>query len=146
MRLRNAETAKGSSFRIQGVAQEDSRMEPQTVWVRDSARRRQCRQAHRRGGHRSAGLVRDRPVHISGDDGEQRRPWLGRTTYLLKVGDGVNAAEKTLALNLQLGERGLRAAEIGDEVRRIQSLRMLLNELLQGSSASACWPGSPGWA
>ena len=55
-----------------------------------------------------------------------------RATYLLKAQPDANPAEKTLGLNLALSDRGLRASEIGEEVRRIQSLRMLLNELLQG--------------
>ena len=56
----------------------------------------------------------------------------GRTIYLLKVQPDASPTEKTLGLNLALNDRGLRANEIGEEVRRIQSLRMLLNELLQG--------------
>ncbi len=131
VRPRGAETRGTTSFRIEGVAQEDTRLDPQTVWVRDL-----------RGGRAVKltviGVVDPRASFGIGlftseaSLAESGAPPPGRTTYLLKVADGVAAAEKALALNLQLGERGLRAAEIGEEVRRIQSLRMLLNELLQG--------------
>ena len=63
---------------------------------------------------------------------ESGAPPPGRTVYLLKVQPDASPTEKTLGLNLALNDRGLRASEIGEEVRRIQSLRMLLNELLQG--------------
>jgi putative ABC transport system permease protein len=43
----------------------------------------------------------------------------------------VSAAEKTMGLNLSLGQQSLRASEIGEDVRRILGLRMLLNDLLQ---------------
>src|ERR671932_291201 len=41
-------------------------------------------------------------------------------------------AALALGLNISFGDRGVRASAIGEEVRQIQSLRDLLNQLLQG--------------
>jgi putative ABC transport system permease protein len=130
VRPRGAEP-RGSAFRIDGVAQEDTKLRPTPLWVRDT-----------RGGRAVKltviGVLDPRASFGTGlftsasSFAESGAPVAGRTVYMLKLADGANPAEVALALNLSLNARGLRAGEIGEEVRRIQGVRMLLNDLLQG--------------
>ncbi|HYU18096.1 MAG TPA: FtsX-like permease family protein [Chloroflexota bacterium] len=123
--------AVGSGFRIDGVFQEDASMQPLPVWVRDT-----------RGGQSIKltviGVLDPRASFGNGlftsaaSFAESGAPPPARSTHFLKLQPDVGAADTTRALNLALSDRGLRASEIGDEVRRIQGLRMLLNELLEG--------------
>jgi putative ABC transport system permease protein len=130
VRSRDVEPAPIPIFRLSGPFREDARFEPTTVWVRDT-----------RGGRATrltvigvldpratfgVGFFTSSQTFASSDVPPPTR----RTTYL-RVQPGVSAAEKTLGLNLSLGQQNLRASEIGEDVRRILGLRMLLNDLLQ---------------
>ena len=131
VRARTAEPGRGPNFRIDGVVQEDRAMPALPVWVRDT-----------RGGRATRltiiGVLDPRATFGAGlltsaaTFAESGAPGPNRITYLLKVQPDASPGEKTLGLNLAVNDRGLRASEIGEEVRRVQSLRMLLNELLQG--------------
>ena len=131
VRPRAAEPGPGTGFRIAGVAQEDTRMPALPLWVRDTRGGRSVKRT-------VIGVLDPRASFGTGlftsaaTFADSGAPAPGRTTYLLKVEPGANPTEKSLGLNLSLGDRNLRATEIGDEVRRIQGLRMLLNQLLQG--------------
>jgi putative ABC transport system permease protein len=54
-----------------------------------------------------------------------------RTVHYLRVVPDVNPGAVSTALNVGLGPQGIRASEIGEDVRRIVGLRSLLNQLLQ---------------
>ncbi|MDP8923992.1 MAG: FtsX-like permease family protein, partial [Chloroflexota bacterium] len=130
VRPRQAEPLPGSLFRLDGVAKEDRTMPPLPVWVRDP-----------RGGKAVEltiiGVMDPRATFGPGLFTAQSTfaaagaPPPQRATAYLRVEPGVSATEKTLALNLGLQDQGLRASEIGEDVRRILGLRMLLNDLLQ---------------
>jgi hypothetical protein len=55
-----------------------------------------------------------------------------QTTYYVKSGDGVTPEALALGLSSSFQAQDLRVSAIGEDVRRIQSVRSLLNELLQG--------------
>ncbi|MCC7104581.1 MAG: FtsX-like permease family protein, partial [Chloroflexi bacterium] len=55
-----------------------------------------------------------------------------RTAYYIKAADGVAPESLALGLSASFQAQGLRASAIGEDIRRIQSVRTLLNELLQG--------------
>jgi putative ABC transport system permease protein len=55
-----------------------------------------------------------------------------RAAYYLKGRADTDPRQLALGLNLAFAEQGLRASAIGEEVRQIQSVRDLLNQLLQG--------------
>jgi putative ABC transport system permease protein len=130
VRSRDVEPAPIPIFRLDGVYREDTRFEPATVWVRDTRGGRAVkltvigvldpRATFGNGLFTSATSLADAGV-----------PPPTRTTTYLRVRPDVSAAEKTLALNLSLGAQNLRASEIGEDVRRILGLRMLLNHLLE---------------
>ena len=130
VRSREVEPAPIPIFRLGGVFREDARFEPTTVWVRDTRGGRTVkltvigvldpRATFGNGLFTSAATLADAGV-----------PPPTRTTTYLRVRPDVSAAEKTMGLNLSLGQQSLRASEIGEDVRRILGLRMLLNDLLQ---------------
>ena len=130
VRARDVEPAPIPIFRLAGVFREDTRFEPTPVWVRDT-----------RGGRTVKltviGVLDPRASFGNGlftsatTFAEAGVPPPTRTTTYLRVRPDVSAAEKTLGLNLSLGQHNLRASEIGEDVRRILGLRMLLNDLLQ---------------
>lgn len=53
-------------------------------------------------------------------------------TYYLTVAPGQQPRQAALGLTRSFSDRGLTAVVLGEELRTIQSLRLLLNELLQG--------------
>jgi putative ABC transport system permease protein len=130
VRPRQAEALPGGLFRLDGVVKEDRAMPPLEVWVRDQ-----------RGGAATKvtviGVLDPRATFGFGlfTSPETLRatgaPPPPRVVSYLRVRPGASAAEKALGLNLGLQERGVRATEIGEDVRRILGLRMLLNDLLQ---------------
>ena len=130
VRSRDVEPAPVPIFRLDGVFREDARFHPTPVWVRDIRSGRAIkltvigvldpRATFGNGLFTSAATFADAGV-----------PPPTRTTSYLRVRPDVSAAEKTLGLNLSLGQQSLRASEIGEDVRRILGLRMLLNDLLQ---------------
>jgi putative ABC transport system permease protein len=130
VRSREVEPAPIPTFRLDGMFREDARFEPATVWVRDT-----------RGGKAVKltviGVLDPRATFGNGlftsaaTFADAGVPPPTRTTTYLRVRPDVSAAEKTLALNLSFGQQSLRASEIGEDVRRILGLRMLLNDLLQ---------------
>jgi putative ABC transport system permease protein len=61
-----------------------------------------------------------------------RAPEPQRVSYYLKARPEADPRALALALNLELAPRGGRASAIGEEVRQIQTIRELLNQLLQG--------------
>jgi putative ABC transport system permease protein len=143
VRSREVEPAPLPVFRLSGLFREDTRFEPTTVWVRDT-----------RGGLATKltvigildpratfgnGLFTSAATFASADV-----PPPTRTTTYLRVRPDASAAEKTLGLNLSLGPQNLRASEIGEDVRRILGLRMLLNELLQAFIAVGLLAGIAG--
>jgi putative ABC transport system permease protein len=130
IRSRDVEPAPIPVFRLAGLFREDVRFAPTPVWVRDTRGGRTVkltvigvldpRATFGNGLFTSASIFADASV-----------PPPTRTTTYLRVRPDVSAAEKTLGLNLSLGQHSLRASEIGEDVRRILGLRMLLNDLLQ---------------
>jgi putative ABC transport system permease protein len=130
VRARDVEPAPIPIFRLSGVYREDTRFEPMSVWVRDT-----------RGGRTVKltviGVLDPRATFGNGlftssaSFAAAAVPPPTRTTTYLRVRPDVSAAEKTLGLNLSFGQQSLRASEIGEDVRRILGLRMLLNDLLQ---------------
>ena len=128
---RPSDPARPVGFALGGVAQEDATMSPLDVWLRDTRGGRSIKLT-------VVGVVDPRATFGTGlftsaaSLADSGAPPPGRTTYFLKTAPGVSAAEKTIGLNLALVDRGLRASEIGADVARIQNLRMLLNQLLQG--------------
>ncbi|MFN8635708.1 MAG: FtsX-like permease family protein [Chloroflexota bacterium] len=130
VRSRDVEPAPIPTFRLTGVYREDVRFEPVSVWVRDT-----------RGGRAVKltviGVLDPRATFGNGlftsakTFSDAGTPPPTRTTTYLRTRPDVSAAEKTLAVNLTLGASSLRASEIGEDMRRILGLRMLLNQLLQ---------------
>jgi putative ABC transport system permease protein len=130
IRSREVDPPPFPSFRLGGVYREDTTFAPTAVWIRDTRGGRAVkltvigvldpRATLGNGLFTSAASVADAGV-----------PPPTRTTTYLRVRPDVNATEKTLALNLSLGPQNLRASEIGEDVRRILGLRMLLNQLLE---------------
>lgn len=144
VRPRQSDPLPNAFFQLDGVVKEDRAMSPLGVWLRDP-----------RGGPAVKvtviGIMDPRATFGAGIYTSQAtfgtagadEPSAGasvasagmpspqRSTAYLRVQSGTSAAEKTLGLNLGLQERGLRASEIGEDVRRILGLRMLLNDLLQ---------------
>lgn len=130
VRSREVEPAPIPIFRLSSPFREDTRFQPTTVWVRDT-----------RGGNAvklTVIAVLDPRATFGnglftspGTLAAAEMPPPTRTTTYLRVRPDVSATEKTLALNLSLGAQSLRASEIGEDVRRILGLRMLLNQLLQ---------------
>jgi putative ABC transport system permease protein len=55
-----------------------------------------------------------------------------RLTYYLKAREGIDPSALALGLGLSLGDRGMRATALGEEVRRLHQVRTLLSQLLQG--------------
>jgi putative ABC transport system permease protein len=130
VRSRDVEPVPIPSFRFSGPFREDARFEPTTVWVRDTRGGRTVRLT-------VIGVLDPRATFGNGlftsteTFAQAGVPPPTRTTTYLRVRPDVSAAEKTLGLNLSLGQHNLRASEIGEDVRRIMGLRMLLNDLLQ---------------
>jgi putative ABC transport system permease protein len=130
VRSRDVEPVPLPIFRLGGVYREDATFAPTPVWIRDT-----------RGGRAVKltviGVLDPRATFGNGlftssaSVAEAGVPPPNRTTTYLRVRPGVSATEKTLALNLSLGGQSLQASEIGEDVRRILGLRMLLNQLLE---------------
>jgi putative ABC transport system permease protein len=129
--LRNVEPGRPGGFRIDGVYHGDTGMDPQTLWIRDT-----------RGGRAmkltvigvldpraliGTGLYTSAATHAASG-----APQPGRSTYFLTLAEGRDVAETVSELNALLIDRGLRASQIGEEVGRIQTIRSLLSQLLQG--------------
>ena len=55
-----------------------------------------------------------------------------RIAYYLKARPGLDPTSLAVGLNLSLNEQGLRASAIGEETRRMNELRTLVGQLLQG--------------
>ncbi|MGE3271801.1 MAG: FtsX-like permease family protein, partial [Chloroflexota bacterium] len=130
VRSREVEPGPMPIFRLEGAYREDTQFAPVSVWVRDT-----------RGGRAVKltviGILDPRATFGSGlftspaTLAAAALPDPTRTATYLRTAPGVNAAEKTLGLNLSLASQNLRASEIGEDVRRILGLRMLLNDMLQ---------------
>jgi len=130
VRSRDVEPAPISIFRLAGAYRENLRFAPASVWVRDT-----------RGGKAVKltviGVLDPRATFGSGlftSPGTLAAadlPAPSRTASYLRTAPGEIAAEKTLGLNISLAASNLRASEIGEDVRRILGLRMLLNDMLQ---------------
>jgi putative ABC transport system permease protein len=128
---RQVDPSLSSGFRFADLYQDDVRFAPRELWARDE-----------RGGQAlmltvigvldsrvsfGAGLYTSgATLNLAGARPPQR------AAYYLKARPGGDPSALALGLNLALGDRGLRATATGEEVRRIQSVRALLNELLQG--------------
>lgn len=130
VRSREVEPAPIPTFRLVGAYREDTSFAPVTVWVRDT-----------RGGKAVKltviGVLDPRATFGSGLFASPATlaaaglPAPSRITNYLRTSPDVTAAERTLALNIALAPSNLRASEIGEDVRRILGLRMLLNDMLQ---------------
>jgi putative ABC transport system permease protein len=127
---RDLDGSLSTAFRFASLFQDVTRFQPIDLWVRDE-----------RGG-RSAKLtvvgVLDARVSFgpgvyanAGTFESAGAPLPQRVVYYFKASPWVQPEALVLGLNISFGDRGLRAATIGDEVRRVQSVRELLNELLQ---------------
>jgi putative ABC transport system permease protein len=106
----------GSSFSLRGVSREDRSMRPQSVWVRDP-----------RGG-RSVKLTIIGVVDALALTGN---PLPAPRAYYLRLDEGTVPRQAALGLSLSLGAQGLQVVPLGEEVRRVQSIRVLANLLLE---------------
>jgi putative ABC transport system permease protein len=120
-----------TGLRLAGVFQGEERFDPFELWVRDD-----------RGGTPArlivigvmdprvsfpAGIYTSQPsLQTAGS----RPP--DRASYYLKARPDGDPATLALGINISLPDSGVRASAVGEDVRRIQSVRVLLNELLQG--------------
>ncbi|HEX2173973.1 MAG TPA: FtsX-like permease family protein [Dehalococcoidia bacterium] len=118
-------------FALQGAAREDPALTPIVLWLRDP-----------RGGP---------PLRIEVIGVLDRRASLGEgiyltpatlqsagwaappaRTYYLKLAPGQAARPVVLGLGRSFGGQGLTVTVLGEELRTVQGIRLLLNELLQG--------------
>ena len=128
---REVDPSLSGGFRFADLYQDDSHFAPQELWVRDERAGQAVKLT-------VIGVLDPRVsfgagFYTSGATFElagARPPQ--RAAYYLKARPGGDPSALALGLNLALGDRGLRATATGEEVRRIQSVRALLNELLQG--------------
>ncbi|MFN8522481.1 MAG: FtsX-like permease family protein [Chloroflexota bacterium] len=137
---RTSEPDRPRSFRIDGVWQGDQAMSALTVWIRDT-----------RGGRaiplRVIGVLDQRVAMGNGLlTSSQTHALTGapsppRATYFLRTSEKVLPADAVARANQSLTELGLRATEIGDEARKIQMIRTLLTQLLQGFIATGLLAG-----
>ena len=128
---REVDPSLSGGFRFADLYQDDSHFAPQELWVRDERAGQAVkltvigvldpRVSFGAGLYASAATF-----ELAGARPPQR------AAYYLKARPGEDPSALALGLNLALGDRGLRATATGEEVRRIQSVRALLNELLQG--------------
>jgi putative ABC transport system permease protein len=118
-------------FRFADLFQGDTRFKPTPVWARDE-----------RGGSAveltvigvldprvsfGPGLYTGQPsIALAGAPAPQR------VVSLLKTRPDGDPTSLAIGLNASFGDRGVRASALGEEVRRIHSVRGLLNEILQG--------------
>ncbi|MCC7371931.1 MAG: FtsX-like permease family protein [Chloroflexi bacterium] len=129
-RSREVEPAPIPTFRLAGAYREDAQFPPTTVWVRDTRGGKAIRLT-------VIGILDPRTTFGSGlftspaTLAAAELPAANRTATYLRTAPGAVPAERTLALNVALAQHNLRASEIGEDVRRILGLRMLLNDMLQ---------------
>ncbi|MER3404880.1 MAG: hypothetical protein C4289_06710, partial [Chloroflexota bacterium] len=120
-----------SSFSLHGVSREDRSLRPQSVWVRDP-----------RGGRAMKltviGVVDARSsfgpgLYLSTDTlALTGNPLLAPRAYYLRLDERTVPRQAVLGLSLSLGAQGLQFVPLGEEVRRVQSIRVLANLLLEG--------------
>lgn len=130
VRSRLSGASLGHDLSLGGVASEDTRFAPVSVWVRDARAGRSVKLT-------VIGVLDPRAMLGSGLF-TSRGTFAGagevvptRTTHYLRVVPDVQPGAVVTALNVALGGQGIRAAEIGEDVKRIVGLRTLLNQLLQ---------------
>jgi putative ABC transport system permease protein len=124
-------TGGSSSFQLEGIARDASRFAPLELWVRDE-----------RGGNATRltviGVLDPRVSLPTGlYTGGSTLELLGaqppqRVVYYLRSRPDAIPADLALGLNISFADRGLHATVQGEDVRQIQNVRTLLNELLQG--------------
>jgi putative ABC transport system permease protein len=130
VRSRGASPPLGSFLALNGVASEDTSFAPVNVWVRDARSGRPVKLT-------VIGVIDPRAMLGSGLF-TSRATYSGiiqqaptRTVHYVRVVPDVNPGAVNSALNVALGPQGIRAAELGEDLRRIVGLRSLLNQLLQ---------------
>jgi putative ABC transport system permease protein len=105
--------------------------EPRTIWVRDE----------RAGSVAKLRVVGSLDPRVSFPSGlyvaaptiaQVAAPPPQRVAYYLKASAGADPAALAIGLNVSFGNQGLQATAIGEQVRQIQSVRELLNQLLEG--------------
>src|SRR6185503_9377582 len=109
---------------------EDTRFAPVSVWVRDSRAGRSVKLT-------VIGVLDPRAMLGSGlftsratfANAPEVIPT--RTTHYLRVVPDAQVGAVVTTLNVALGGQGIRAAETGEDVKKIVGLRTLLNQLLQ---------------
>ena len=128
---RNRPATFAAGFRFADLYQGDERFSPRELWIRDD----------RGGAAVRLVVVGVLDPRVSFPEGlytsattfrAARAPAPQRVSYYLKARPDAEPPALALGLNISFAERGVRASAIGEEVRQIQSLRELLNQLLQG--------------
>jgi putative ABC transport system permease protein len=124
------ETSQANGFRFERLSPSDGPFEPVRVWVRDERSGRSApltvigvmdpRLSFGSGLYTSAVSVQTLAA-----------PPAQRVVYYLKARDGADPTQLAQGLNISFSSDGLRATALGEEARRIQSIRVLLNQLLQ---------------
>jgi putative ABC transport system permease protein len=128
---RETDASLSTTFRFGNLFQDQSRFKATDVWVRDERAGRATKLTvigvlDPRASF-GAGLYSSRATFEAAGVGPPQR-----ITHFLRTGPGAEPRSLALGLNVSLGDKGLRAAPIGEEIRRIESVRALVNELLQG--------------
>jgi putative ABC transport system permease protein len=128
---RGPDSAPAPAFQFSRPLQNSNRFQPVSIWARDA----------RGGAPRQLRVVGVLDPRVSfaeaifvraGTFAPTGAPGPAQTAYYLKARAGADPAALALGLNISLESRGLKATALGEEVRRIQSVRVLLNQLLEG--------------
>ncbi len=118
------------SFFLRGVYREDHSMQPQTVWLRDPRGGRAVKLTiigvvDARSSLGPGLYLSTETLSLTGNAPPPPR------AYYLRLHEGIAPRQAALGLSLSLGTQGLQFIPLGEEVRRAQSVRVLVNLLLE---------------
>jgi putative ABC transport system permease protein len=129
-RAEAASEQPGSSFFLNGVYREERTIRPQTIWIRDPRGGRAVKLTvigvlDARTSFAPGLYLSSETLALTGNAPPPPR------AYYLRLHDGVPPRQAALGLSMSLGSQGIQFVPVGEEVRRAQSVRVLLNLLLE---------------
>ncbi|MBI3966667.1 MAG: ABC transporter permease [Chloroflexi bacterium] len=119
------------SLRLEGLVREDRGLSPTTLWLRDPKGGPPLRVTviGVLDGRLSLGEgVYTTPATLEGGGWTVPTP----RAYYFKVAPGLTARQAVLGLNKSFGDQGLVATVLAEELRAVQGVRLVLNQILQG--------------